>query len=180
MEIDTPPRPTASSSSTLPPFTGTSSNLAPGAPPAELDFDASTFSPTAAFNLHRAREASPQPPVAPGQAGNNLAVAIVDDFADEDESLPATAPVAAGARRRVSRTRRAKRDSDGDATEDDEQDAGVDGRQLSKMASRLGGKGEFSFQVHHHHAPVGGAEGPGVAEAGKKWLHSGTPYVLLG
>lgn len=192
MEIDTPPRPTA------PPFIQTPSNLISNVTKADLDFDPAAFSPTQAFNLHKANPTNPhsrshsrEPSLQPS-APNTLSVALVDDFDGDDPTSvngfgsgarrPAGAVGGDGARRRRVSKQRPRED------EDQEEDGGgveEEVGQLSRMASRLGGK-EFSFQVHHHHSGpgrggVGGVGGvEGAKEEAKNWLHSGTPYVLLG
>lgn len=165
MEIDTPPRPTP------PAFIANPSNLS-SSNQADLDFDRSAFKPTEAFSLHTAAGDSRDPSsTAPDRASDNpskLAVALVDDF-DEPDS-----PVPAARRRRPSKQHRKHSDDEGEGGDDPS-------AVLSKI-NRLGGK-EFSFQVHHHHAagagPVEGQHGT-VREEAKRWLHSGTPYVLLG
>jgi len=148
----------------------------------DLGFDAHSFSATHALGLHPAqpqpdtRERSPQP-----ASSNNFSVALVDGF-DDDHSRASlglghpTGPPG-GPRRRVGSNQRKRDFEDDDEDEAEDEDVG----QLSRMATKLGGR-KFSFQVHHHHPPTGPASGgvEGAKEEAKRWLHSGTPYVLLG
>ena len=78
-------------------------------------------------------------------------------------------------------------DDEEDGTDDDGQSGGFLGTLQKKVGKRAAG-GEFSFQVHHHHAPssspsnsqLSGQDYGQVGSAPERWLQSNTPYVLLG
>ncbi|GAA6064626.1 hypothetical protein JCM10212_006071 [Sporobolomyces blumeae] len=86
-------------------------------------------------------------------------------------------------------------DEEQHTTDDDEIGTGTGEGFLSVLQKRVGKRagGEFSFQVHHHHAaPTGPTSSLGAQQASlggtpheighapERWLQSNTPYVLLG
>lgn len=199
MEVDTPPRPTFPSSATATsnPFGfGHSSSSAAPPPPSTntaahpLSFDPNSFHPEKAFGLEEEVEMNE---VSMADEAEDL----LPSAGEEKENLSL---VATGARRRrTSNSRRkvlsASRPTihtDDEETDEDEgsrADEGFLGVLKSKVGRR-GGDGQFSFQVHHHHAPGGAMVQGGEAgeqqlqqqhgQAPEKWMRSGTPYVLLG
>lgn len=90
---------------------------------------------------------------------------------------------ASGSRRRRSARRGGETDDEGEGGvhDDDERgDAGFLGV-LKKTVGRRAGDSQFSFQVHHHHAPgMGGMQQPKPEAQPERWMRSNTPYVLLG
>ncbi|BGP16024.1 hypothetical protein JCM10213v2_004017 [Rhodosporidiobolus nylandii] len=204
MDVDTPPRPSfpASATATTNPF---GFSAAPSAPPVAgephpLAFDASAFRPEQAFGLE-----SEEISMADGEIAEQVEELKREDAEAEKENLALVAPGSNGARRRktgsgggrkVSSSSRSGRGGVTIESEDESSasaDEGMDGGFLSVLKSKVGrgaagdGAGQFSFQVHHHHAPAAfgasGAVGGFVGalqqeEAG--WRRKGTPGVLLG
>ncbi|GAA5989662.1 hypothetical protein JCM10908_000579 [Rhodotorula pacifica] len=200
MDVDTPPRPSASfppsAIATSDPFHfSDQSNAPPPAAPHPLAFDAGGFHPKEAFGL--ADEPAIQEISMTADDPNeiledqqqdkeNLAVMLRED---EGHSKARKGSVAGEAKKRTSRRRKPTTDDEGSEASD--ADESKDGRAgfldvLKKKTGRRAGDSQFSFQVHHHHAPQGGLV-PGVSApdtiAGARpdrWLRRSTPYVLLG
>lgn len=206
MEVDTPPRP--SSTSFPPSATATtnpfgfdhSSSSAPPPPgvPHPLSFDANAFQPEKAFGLEEEVEMNEVSMSAEGPE-ELIPQSSSEEGGKENLSL---IPSNGTRRRKTSSSRRKASSSsrptihtdDSDSDDGDHHHNGDDEGFLSVLKSKVGGRrgggeGQFSFQVHHHHAPGSGAlmatnGGVGVdgqgGPGGEKWLKSGTPYVLLG
>jgi hypothetical protein len=108
----------------------------------------------------------------------------------EDEGESKSRKGSGQAKKRASRRRRPTTDDEGtDASDADESGSGPGFLDILKAKKgRRAGDSQFSFQVHHHHAPQGGIS-PGVAGVDaatavqpppERWLRKSTPYVLLG
>lgn len=202
MDLDTPPpRPTASfppaATATPGPFRFSASSNIPVQsgdlyPPA---LNAGDFHPKEAFGLAdepAIQEISmttddPGELLGPTQDDKeNLALTL-----REDEGAPTQRGAAGGeARKRTSRRRTATTDEEETDASDADEAAKSTGflDVLKGKTGRRSGDSQFSFQVHHHHAPGGGLQlsGPGSVASGQpqeppeKWLRGSTPYVLLG
>ncbi|GAA5875560.1 hypothetical protein JCM1840_003261 [Sporobolomyces johnsonii] len=174
MDVDTPPRPSYPSSSSAP-SSGLTQHLPAQPMPVEpLSFEAKDFHATEALGLkgHEVQEVT--------MADN--AEDLVDEGEHAKENLALAVRGGAGARRRkVSGKKRAEQLVETD--DDDDDDEGHDGGFLGTLQKKVGKRaGEFSFQVHHHHAPAApvGPDGSAAGSAPERWLHSNTPYILLG
>ncbi|GAA5928447.1 Brr6/Brl1 family protein [Sporobolomyces koalae] len=181
MDVDTPPRPVSNATpNTHTTTTGSNTVLEP------LSFDPKGFDRKQALGFDQneiqevvmadtAEELVNRPPHPPQQS---------NDLDDDDLALVTST---GGARRRNQHKRRPVTietdDEDDDDTEehaDDRQDSNGFLGTLQKRVGKRAAGGEFSFQVHHHHAPLGSnAGGPGSGNP-ERWLQSNTPYVLLG
>ncbi|GAA5824240.1 hypothetical protein JCM11251_001579 [Rhodosporidiobolus azoricus] len=206
MDVDTPPRLStgasfpASATATSNPygFGASSQDQAPPPPPHPLSFDASSFKPEQAFGLEN--EVQTEEISMADEAEELIREIREEDAAMGEEEKALT--VRGEARRRRPSSRKSKERSSSAGTDGDEtasEDGGGEGESggflnvLKNKVGRRAGDGQFSFQVHHHHAPVayggagaggvtlgGGTAGEGQVAAPEKWLKSGTPYVLLG
>ncbi|KAG0656101.1 hypothetical protein C6P46_000420 [Rhodotorula mucilaginosa] len=201
MDVDTPPRPSASfppsATQTADPFHfSDQANAFPAAPapPHPLAFDAGGFHPKEAFGL--ADEPAIQEISMTADDGPSE---VFEDSADkqglevilrEDEGESKSRKGSGQAKKRASRRRRPTTDDEGtDASDADESGSGPGFLDILKAKKgRRAGDSQFSFQVHHHHAPQGGIS-PGVAGVDaatavqpppERWLRKSTPYVLLG
>jgi len=186
MEVDTPPRPATSHSNPLAPFQLNSDvNNTPLEP---LSFDAKDFHPKEALGFN-------------GQEVEEVIMAdnaeeLVDDREEKENlALSVRGEHLGGTARRRNVSGKGKRrnqptietDDEEDGTDDDGQSGGFLGTLQKKVGKRAAG-GEFSFQVHHHHAPssspsnsqLSGQDYGQVGSAPERWLQSNTPYVLLG
>ncbi|GAA5909901.1 Brr6/Brl1 family protein [Sporobolomyces salmoneus] len=119
---------------------------------------------------------------------------LIGSHADEKENLALTTlPVDGGTRRRRRGSKNYGKmksagvtietdDENDDEAEEDGRDGGFLGTLQKMTGKRTGGGGEFSFQVHHHHAPASNALDivAGSPRNPERWLQSNTPYVLLG
>ncbi|GAA6027272.1 hypothetical protein JCM8097_002545 [Rhodosporidiobolus ruineniae] len=192
MDVDTPPRP-----SFPPSATATSNPFGFGQPsqpfssaaaePHPLSFDAEHFRPEKAFGLEdevQTQEVS--------MADDEIEAALPAASDQEEGSRALTVPRrrhASGSRRKASSSSGRgvtieTDDEEGSADEGEQGGEGFLGVLQRKVGRRAAGDGQFSFQVHHHHAPavVPGAGGAaaGEGQAPERWMRSGTPYVLLG
>ncbi|GAA6056803.1 hypothetical protein JCM3770_002809 [Rhodotorula araucariae] len=184
MDVDTPPRaPLVFPSSATAPASGTF-RFSPPPPPAahdalphEPEFDAAKFKPEEAFGLQ-------DEPV------GDVSMTAGDTSAHEGTEEDLVVAVREGPRRRKasgrSGRRRSSRASDSGASDDDD-GADSDGGFLGVLQSTVGrrkGDSQFSFQVHHHHAPTAGlgvgAMGRPEEQRPERWMRKSTPYVLLG
>lgn len=186
MEVDTPPRPATSHSNPLAPSQlNTDVNNTPLEP---LSFDAKDFHPKEALGFN-------------GQEVEEVIMAdnaeeLVDDREEKENlALSVRGEHSGGTARRRNVSGKGKRrnqptietDDEEDGTDDDGQSGGFLGTLQKKVGKRAAG-GEFSFQVHHHHAPssspsnsqLSGQDYGQVGSAPERWLQSNTPYVLLG
>lgn len=201
MDVDTPPRPSASfppsATQTADPFhfsDQANAFSAASAPPHPLAFDAGGFHPKEAFGL--ADEPAIQEISMTADDGPSE---ILDDSADkqglevmlrEDEGESKSRKGSGQAKKRTSRRRKPTTDDEGtDASDADDSGSGPGFLDVLKAKKgRRAGDSQFSFQVHHHHAPQGGISPgvPGLDAATavqpppERWLRKSTPYVLLG
>lgn len=169
MDVDTPPRPISvldctPVESAAPPATPRAASSEPTIP--VLSFDPASFSASEAFGLEARSSTSPEIP-----------------------HLLLTNSVSNGPRRRTAGTtgKGDERASAGvnaskEPPSEDEYsttmglgDPGLPGGGM--MGERMR-NGEFSFQVHHHHAQDSSLDTVHVPR--EKWLDRNTPYVLLG
>ena len=186
MDVDTPPRASfpASATATSNPFHFAEPSVTHGvAKPAIgiLDFDANAFDAKEAFGLDET--ASTQDAT---HADADVSTIMVEEEHEEAVSRTSGAlTVLNGGEARRRRTgatgskkdksptkRRSSRTYDTDDDDDDEetvQSAAVGAKGRKPPAS------DFSFQVHHHHAPDTTGE-----VAPERWLNSNTPHTLLG
>ncbi|GAA5977616.1 hypothetical protein JCM11641_006877 [Rhodosporidiobolus odoratus] len=206
MDVDTPPRPSASTS--FPPsatattnpfgFHQPSNTATATESPHPLAFDAKAFHVEEALGLEKEVELG------------EISMAdesVIQELKNEDvergkENLALTVHGGGARRRKTSSSRRKPSasprtggvtiETDDEGTDEDH--AGEGGQEegfLSVLKSKVGrraGDNQFSFQVHHHHAPTsfgpGGSSGLGLGGVEEprteRWLKSGTPYVLLG
>ncbi|GAA5916690.1 hypothetical protein JCM6882_002268 [Rhodosporidiobolus microsporus] len=207
MDVDTPPRP----STNFPPSATATSNPygfggadQPPPPPAAahpLSFDAAAFKPEQAFGLEDAVETNE---VSMADEAEELVREIREEEDGGAGKALALRAGGGGARRRKASSssrrggkgRSAGTDDDTASEGDGDGDGGEGGEGgflgvLKSKVGRRAGDGQFSFQVHHHHAPSYGGMGSPALSSGpeghaqhgaapEKWLKSGTPYVLLG
>ncbi|GAA5937255.1 hypothetical protein JCM1841_007022 [Sporobolomyces salmonicolor] len=177
MDVDTPPRPSYPPSSSTAPsssLAGPSSALDPMSVE-PLSFEAKDFHVPEALGLkgHEVQEVT--------MADNAEDLVNVDEGDHAKENMALAVRGDAGARRRkVCGKKRAEQLVE---TDDDAEDEAHDGGFLGTLQKKVGkSAGEFSFQVHHHHAPAAaiGPDGSAAGSTPERWLHSNTPYVLLG
>ncbi|BGP39958.1 hypothetical protein JCM10450v2_003938 [Rhodotorula kratochvilovae] len=189
MDVDTPPRaPLAFPPSATAPASETF-RFSPPAPsmldaqPHEPAFDADKFKPEEAFGL--------QDEQAAGDV--SMTAADPDESVQEGTEEDLVVAVREGPRRRKPsgrssrrRSSRASEDDDDSGASDDER-ADADGGFLGVLKNTVGrrkGDSQFSFQVHHHHAPAAGlgagAMGAPEEQRPERWMRKSTPYVLLG
>ncbi|KAK4701837.1 hypothetical protein P7C70_g4389, partial [Phenoliferia sp. Uapishka_3] len=184
MDVDTPPRPQQPPLSNLPPSATTSTiplppsaAQSPPTPTDHLDFDSSTFEPTAAFGVEE--EHGEHSAAGGSTEDGDKSLTLISGF--KGESGHASADVRR--RRGTQAGARRKQESDSRDREEDEQvDDDVQGGVMGILKSKMGGmKGsEFNFQVHHHHGAGGALAGFDNESAPSRWFHSQTPYTLLG
>ncbi|BGO94103.1 hypothetical protein NBRC10512_002874 [Rhodotorula toruloides] len=190
MDVDTPPRPSTSfppsATATSDPFhfrqPFSASEPSTSTPP--LSFDAAEFHPKEALGLAGEEEVQEVSMTAADESE------MLDDEKDvegkEEKALmlrrggsetSSRRRQASGSSRRRSAHRSGETDDEGDDAHDGAGFLGV----LKKTVGRQVGDSQFSFQVHHHHAPgMGGMQQQQHEAQPERWMRSSTPYVLLG
>lgn len=187
MDVDTPPRPTATASTSIFSFQSTTTQ----SPPTDistphLEFDASTFSPKKAFGLGRTQvveEVHPVGAAAVDKDENLAAVTFVGGFRGEAGGSGGEARRRRGGRngdrrKQSSSSSAAATTFEEEYEEEEEEEGGMRPLSSKNFGAQLGSK-EFSFQVHHHHGSSSTSESKFPAPP-EKWLNSHTPYTLLG
>ncbi|BGP24607.1 hypothetical protein JCM10295v2_003525 [Rhodotorula toruloides] len=191
MDVDTPPRPSTS----FPPsaiatsdpfhFRQPTSAPEPSTSTPSLAFDAGTFHPKEALGLAGEEEVQEISMTAADESE-----ILGDEKEAEAKALTLRRKGSGGSSRRrqasgPSRRRSAHRNGETDDEGEEALDhASGDGGflgVLKKTVGRQAGDSQFSFQVHHHHAPGMGRMQQQPAEAQpERWMRSSTPYILLG
>lgn len=153
-------------------------------PAGHLDFDAESFDVKGALGLKDSQSVSAAAG-SPNQAADE-SMTLLDDNETHASSTSGALTVLNGSetrRRRPSggakkgRSPDKRRDSRSlRETNDEEEDDGItDSHRTVGPKGRKPPASDFSFQVHHHHAP----DTQGIYEP-ERWLNSNTPHILLG